>query len=85
MPEQLLRECSNRNKALTLDFIMESFDVSDVAAEKRKKTLANTVYEWRTREEKEFDDIILMKMHRNSMKLRQSPKNMITTTMNPIL
>jgi len=61
MPEQLLRECQKRNKALTRDFIMNSFCVSDDAAQKRKHTLANTVAEWRSREESEFDDIILMK------------------------
>ena len=61
MPEQILRECVKRNKCLSIKYIMKSFDVSDEAADKRKKTLANTVYEWRSREEKEYDDIILMK------------------------
>lgn len=61
MPEQLLRECSKRGKTLSKQFIQNSFDVSDDAADKRIKTLANTTYEWRSREEKEFDDIIILK------------------------
>lgn len=61
MPEQLLREFVNRKKAPTIDFIMRSFSVSDDAAKKRRHTLANTVYEWRSREEKTYDDIILMR------------------------
>ncbi len=61
MPEQLLRECINRHKRTTIEFIMSAFEVSEDAALKRKNTLANTNYEWRSREEKEFDDIILMR------------------------
>ena len=36
MPEQILRECSKRHKAITVDFIINSFDVSEDAAKKRK-------------------------------------------------
>ena len=61
MPEQLLRECSKRGKTISIDFIMNSFSVSEKAAKKRQHTLANTYYEWRSRAEKEYDDIILMK------------------------
>ncbi len=61
MPEQLLRECVRRQKTLSVDFIMKGFSVSDDAAGKRKKTLANTEYDWHSRSEKEFDDIILSK------------------------
>ncbi|MCR4728219.1 MAG: ImmA/IrrE family metallo-endopeptidase [Lachnospiraceae bacterium] len=61
MPEQLLRECLNRCKSPTIEFITDSFDVSADAAKKRRNTLANTTYEWRSREEAEFDDIILMR------------------------
>lgn len=61
MPEQLLRECSKRGITISEQFIKNSFSVSDDAADKRIKTLANTSYEWRSREEKEFDDIILQK------------------------
>ncbi len=61
MPEQILRECQKRGIRLSLDFIIKSFGVSDEAAEKRLNTLANTIYEWRSREEIEYDDIILNK------------------------
>ena len=61
MPEQLLRECSKRNKTISIGFIMNSFSVSEQAAQRRQHTLACTDYEWRSRAEKEYDDIILMK------------------------
>lgn len=61
MPEQLLRECVKRGKSITADFIMNTFNVSSEAANKRKQTLAKTTYEWRSREEKEYDDIILFR------------------------
>lgn len=61
MPEQILRECKNRGKVLSVDFIIQSFDVSEDAASKRKKTLANTIYEWKSRAEREYDDIIVLK------------------------
>lgn len=74
MPEQILRECMNRHKKPTVDFIMESFNVSDEAADKRRKTLANTVYEWRSREEKEFDDIILMRYAQKINEIAPKPR-----------
>ena len=61
MPEQLLRVCSQRGKTITDGFIMQSFGVSPEAAEKRRHTLAKTVYEWRSREESQYDDIIVEK------------------------
>ena len=61
MPGQLLRECAKRMKTISVDFIMESFGVSPEAAEKRRKTLAKTVIEWRSRKESMYDDIILSK------------------------
>lgn len=61
MPEQLLRECSKRHKTISINFIMNSFSVSEQAAQRRQHTLACTDYEWRSRAEKEYDDIILMK------------------------
>ena len=59
MPEQLLRACTQRGKTLSEDFIIQSFDVSREAAQKRRSTLARTNYEWRSREESRYDDIIL--------------------------
>ena len=61
MPEQILRECKKRGNVLSVDYIIESFDVSEDAAIKRQKTLAGTTYEWKSRAEKEYDDIILLK------------------------
>jgi Zn-dependent peptidase ImmA (M78 family) len=61
MPEQLLRVCSKRGKTLSDDFIIRSFEVSREAAQKRRNTLAKTVYEWRSREESRYDDNILNK------------------------
>lgn len=61
MPEQILRECNKRGKLITIDYIIQSFDVSKEAATKRKKTLASTTYEWKSRTEKKYDDIIILK------------------------
>lgn len=61
MPEQLLRECQNRGKTVSVEFIKQSFAVSEDAASKRKRTMANTIYEWKSRAEKEYDDIIILK------------------------
>lgn len=65
MPEQILRECANRGKRIMVNFIRESFGVSDEAAKKRKHTLANTNAEWKSRSERMYDDIIIEKyMHK---------------------
>lgn len=61
MPEQILREFTNRGVRITTDFLIKNFEVSKTAAEKRIETLAKTAIEWRSRQEKEFDDIILYK------------------------
>lgn len=61
MPEQIIREIVRRGKTPTNDFLKETFNVSYTAAERRRESLATTEYEWRKREEKKYDDIILMK------------------------
>lgn len=61
MPEQLLRECQSRGRQLTISYLMQSFGVSEYAAQKRIATLARTTYEWRSRAEREFDDYIMEK------------------------
>lgn len=61
MPEQIIRELLHRGVGINKTFIQNYFGVSEEAAQKRIETLAKTNYEWRSREEKEFDDIILMK------------------------
>lgn len=59
MPEQLLRELQHRGVTIRSAFLQEKFGVSKQAADKRLETLAKTDFEWRSRAEKEFDDIIL--------------------------
>ena len=61
MPEQILRECQNRGARINRFFLQTNFGVSAQAADKRIETLARTNVEWRSRAEKEFDDIILIK------------------------
>ena len=61
MPEQLIRECQRKGAIVDSLFLQVNFGVSSQAANKRIETLAKTNMEWRKREEKEFDDIILMK------------------------
>lgn len=61
MPEQVLREFTSRGVRITTDFLIKNFEVSKTAAEKRIETLAKTAIEWRSRQEKEFDDLILYK------------------------
>lgn len=68
MPEQILRECRGRGKVLSTDYIVDSFGVSREAAEKRQKTMATTIYEWKSRAEKEYDDIILFKYITGTMR-----------------
>ncbi len=61
MPEQILREMQNRGKRITCTFLQSTFGVSGQAATKRIETLAKTNSEWRSRTEKEYDDIILFR------------------------
>ena len=59
MPEQIIRELIKNQCHVDTNFLVSKFGVSGVAANKRMHTLAKTEYEWRSRSEKEFDDIIL--------------------------
>lgn len=61
MPEQLIRELQRRGVWITRYFLQSTFGVSGQAADKRLDTLAKTNTEWRSRAEKEFDDIILFR------------------------
>lgn len=61
MPEQIIRELQRRGIGISKAFLQNYFGVSEDAAKKRIETLARTNYEWRSREEKMFDDIILTK------------------------
>ncbi len=59
MPEQLLRYMQHQGIRITVPFLIKNFGVSESSAQKRIRTLANTNEEWRSRAEKEYDDIIL--------------------------
>ena len=61
MPEQIIRELQRRGKRINRNFLQTIFGVSAQAADKRIETLAKTNSEWRSRDEKEFDDIILLR------------------------
>ena len=61
MPEQLLRELKKNGYPLTVPFLRKAFGVSREAAAKRIDNLSRTNHEWRSAEEKEFDDIILQR------------------------
>lgn len=74
MPEQLLRVCSYRGISITREFVIEAFGVSAEAAQRRINTLANTYSEWRSREEKEYDDIILLRFSNKLNQIAPDPK-----------
>lgn len=61
MPEQIIRKLQHRGKIVDRNFLQTTFGVSAQAAENRIETLAKTNSEWRSRAEKEFDDIILFR------------------------
>lgn len=61
MPEQILIELQKRGKRITVDFLVDSFKVSKEAANKRVETLHKVKQEYRTKEEREYDDLILLK------------------------
>lgn len=61
MPEQLIREVQKRGVRITVEFLVDKFGVSSQAASKRIETLAKTNSDWYSREQKEYDDIILFK------------------------
>ncbi len=61
MPDQLLREFQKRGQRITTPFLMESFGVSELAATKRINTLSKVNCDWYSRDERQYDDIILEK------------------------
>ena len=61
MPEQVLNELKKRGAIITVDFLKEHFGVSEEAAKKRIETIGKINYEWRTNDEKIFDETILFK------------------------
>ena len=61
MPEQILREFQRRGKKITSTFLKTTFGTSVQAADKRIETLAKTDGRWWSKDQKEFDDIILFR------------------------
>ena len=61
MPEQIIRAVQKRGERIDKSFIKKTFNTSDEAADKRLGTLARTNYEMKSRTEKEYDDLILLK------------------------
>ena len=61
MPDQLLRYFESLNFKVDYKFIMKYFGVTKEAATKRISYLESHVFEWRHKEEKQFDKVILKK------------------------
>lgn len=61
MPEQTLVELQKRGKRIGVDFLVNSFHVSKEAANKRIETLHKIKPEYRTEEEKQYDDVLLFR------------------------
>ena len=61
MPEQLLDELKKRGAYISVDFLKKHFGVSEEAALKRIETMGKTTYDWRSSEEKFYDETILFK------------------------
>lgn len=61
MPEQVLNELKTRGAIITVDFMKTYFGVSEEAAQKRIETMGKINYEWRSSDEKIFDETILFK------------------------
>lgn len=61
MPEQVLNELKKRGVIITVDFLKENFGVSKEAAQKRIETMGKVNYEWRSTDERIFDETILYK------------------------
>ena len=59
MPEQLLRESQSRGKRITKEFLIELFEVSETAAQKRINTLNKNLS--LSEKERYFDDLIIQK------------------------
>lgn len=59
MPEQLIREIQARGTRITKELLINLFNVSEAAAEKRITTLGKNIK--LTKDEKLFDDLIVNK------------------------
>lgn len=61
IPEQVINELSRRGLSITTENLMKWFGVSEQAAEKRLKTLRKIDFSKRSTEDRELDDLILLK------------------------
>ena len=61
MPEQVINELKKRGAIINVDFFKTHFGVSEEAAQKRIETMGKINYEWRSSDEKIFDETILFK------------------------
>lgn len=61
MPEQLIRELQIRGVSISESFLMNTFGVSRESANKRRNTLNKINWDWRSSEEKMFDEAIILK------------------------
>jgi Zn-dependent peptidase ImmA (M78 family) len=61
MPEQVLRELRKRGRTIDINLLVNAFKVSREAAYKRIETMNKINSDIRSKEEKEYDDIILVK------------------------
>ncbi len=61
MPEQILNELKKRGAVISVEFLQRHFGVSEEAAQKRIAIMGKVNYEWRSSEEKFFDEAILFK------------------------
>ena len=64
MPEQVLNELKKRGARISKEFLKKHFGVSEEAAIKRIETLGKVNYEWRSDDEKFFDETIGFKFSR---------------------
>lgn len=61
MPDQLIKEFRKRGKDISAEFLKNTFGVSNSSANKKLTTIRNIGEYVRTKEEREFDDLVLMK------------------------
>lgn len=75
MPEQLIREIERRGVKITVPLLQCCFGVSKEAAEKRIQTLNKINWNWRSDEEKWFDDCIIQKFSDFLNKVKPTQKD----------
>lgn len=61
MPQQLIRELQRRGQKIDIEFLTQTFGVSNEAAQKRIDTLTKINFEWLSEEESQFNDWIVQR------------------------